>query len=370
MTYDRICGVDFPGLVFADKSESLRAVLSRFAYSPVNILRRPKGFGKTTFLSMLDAFFDAYSRRAYFPFEFGDQDMTARPFHAHNRLLVYALDLAELNVNIGTEVEEYESCERFLYCGAQRFLERYKEAFAEDEAVKAGTLIPSFFGILGLLRRHGWKLFVTIDNYTAPVIQDGPRSSIGRIISSYIIRPLARFSRYGQIVYIMIVGEEPSHDIPWVHQTHDFEDLTDNPAFADAIGFTPDEVTALGEVLSVDILKELPSTSSEPPDTRFVYAAAHVVSVARDLVETGSCRPRKEYPYKALSVAPDSPAGSPPVRPAPPVARVSDDSVDAGVCDPSNATAWNTRADSCDVSDELALAEASDADESDSHFWP
>ncbi|EJD48114.1 hypothetical protein AURDEDRAFT_162588 [Auricularia subglabra TFB-10046 SS5] len=282
-SFNTLCSL--PGSTFVDKSEFLHLLLSQLAAFRVGIIRRPRGFGKTTFLSMFDAFFDPLSRHAYLP----SAGNTSLPiFQERNQLLVYALDFARLPFKEGMCADDLvAACDSFMDAAAREFYTRYQSLLrVQDAETSRPDFAPTFLHIIRWAKRRGWKLCFTIDNYTAPVLE-GPNRRWEWSISEDILNRLGNLVSSRFILYGLILGDDVPHATQWRDLPAAFKDLTDTPALAQAIGFTVDDVVALGQAVSVDLIRALPSGTPTGRYAKRVYAAADIMTLARS-VTSGS----------------------------------------------------------------------------------
>lgn len=280
-SFDALCST--PGSVFVDKSKSVLAALRLFSSSRVNIIRRPKGFGKTTLLSMLDAFFDPLSTHAHLPFTF-TEDMSGPVFRARGRLLVFALNLEDAVFKPSMSPDELEAeCDRLMNAASQKFYSRYRDLLhVSEQETSRDDFTPTFLHLIRWTKNRGWHLFFTIDNYTAPLL-DGPNWSYERSISEEIFARLSNMLFSGFIRYGLIVGDDIPHASERLDLPGPFVDLTDEPELFDVIGFTLDEVVALGQALSTDLIAALPPGTPTGRYARRVYAAGDIVALARSV---------------------------------------------------------------------------------------
>ncbi|EJD41794.1 hypothetical protein AURDEDRAFT_169230 [Auricularia subglabra TFB-10046 SS5] len=316
-SFDALCSI--PGLTFVDKSTLLHSLLSELSSARVGIIRRPKGFGKTAFLSMFDAFFDPLSVHAYLPFA-STGDVPSPVFRHRGQLLVFALDLAELKFEEDMSSDGLEDeCDRFMDAAAQKFYARYKSLLRVQDAETSNPgFSPTFLHIIRWSKCQGWKLCFTIDNYTAPVL-DGPTFKYKCSISEDIFRRLRNLVCSTFFLYGLVVGDDVAHATQWPGLPTIFSDLTDDPAFAQAIGFTVDDVVALGQALCVDLIGAFPSGTPTGRYAKRVYAAADIMALARSVTGAGS--PDEPLPTKVRTFkhatrakAASSPASKPASR--------------------------------------------------------
>ncbi|KZV92020.1 hypothetical protein EXIGLDRAFT_769414 [Exidia glandulosa HHB12029] len=214
----------------------------------IPVIRRPRGFGKSTFLSMLAVYFDTAWPYRHLPI----QRVLYPP--CPQRLLVLWVDFCDLSRRLKALIDsdsdayrrEYRRVvEEFWIATFQAFYARHGHLFTvelRDKLEPDRVHYPYDLSDPWFLTWNGFKLviescnyhiFVAVDNYTAPFL-DTPshrHRDIGECISEQIIVPilyaLRRFPMFAECT----------------------QDLTDDPAYAGLIGFSYADVVDLGHAV-------------------------------------------------------------------------------------------------------------------------
>ncbi|EJD41776.1 hypothetical protein AURDEDRAFT_169209 [Auricularia subglabra TFB-10046 SS5] len=345
-TYHDLCTT--PGAVFVDKSRALRSLLSTLSGARINIIRRPRGFGKTALLSMIDAFFDPRSPRAHFSFAYEEDSRPEPVLLARQQVLVFSLDFAmlplcddvdweecehdedvehdgtgedygrndtgtddehnEMDENDGDQVlgEDFMSdgldqpvardymdegamkreCRSFLDQAVHAFYDRYRSLLRPlDEVASQPASAATLSDIIRWSREQEYEWCLLVDNYTIPKLSSDPR--LERVVAASILSWFSDFALHGPIKYGLLVGNEFPGAADWSGMPAHFRDLTRCPAHFDVIGFTESEVAALGQAMAIDLVSAVKATL--PPDrrldSRLIYSAGDVLVVARRLLE-------------------------------------------------------------------------------------
>ncbi|EJD41766.1 hypothetical protein AURDEDRAFT_169197 [Auricularia subglabra TFB-10046 SS5] len=296
-SFDTVCST--PGTTFVDKSKSLHAIL-RLLSSRMNIIRRPKGFGKTTFLSMFEAFLDPLSGHIHWPFTFPERQWDPI-FPKQGGLLVFSLDLADLAFTSAMNTRALEAeCKRLMDAAARKFYARYRDLLhVPEQEPSHASFSPTLLDVVDWARLQDWLVCCTIDNYTAPIL-DRPNTYYAWVLNQEIFQPLDWLYLSGSIPYGLIVGEDVPHASSCLNLPACFIDVSDKPELYDAIGFTLDEVLALGDALSADLIAALPSGTPTGRYARRVYAARDIVAVARAVTSAQS--PSEPTPTEVRTV--------------------------------------------------------------------
>lgn len=283
--YETMCAT--PGIVLVDKSRYVSAMLSQFSKSCVNIIRAPQGFGRTTFLSTLSAYFDPLSPHSTFAPDIDcDKGCVSE---ARGRLLVFNLDLNRIDwrTDPDTHVRDEECC-RALDEAACDFYARYRTLLeAPNSKYATSGFEPTFANVLWRARARRWEVFFAVDNYNA-VIRNDPYGVFQDAISRAIFDLLASMVVHGSLSYGLIVGETIVDAPRWRRVPSFFVDITDSGEFDEAFGFTMDEVCALGATLALDLQAELAPIWAKldlPEGARIMYCPSDVLSMARDMLE-------------------------------------------------------------------------------------
>ena len=146
--------------LYVDKTAFLRELENEdYAF-----LIRPRRFGKTCWLSLLQHYYDR-SRADHFEAVFGGTDIARRPTADRNRYVILRFNFSAFDDTLDTLRERFEE-----YCGQVLYhaLGRYPDLFTE-EARRRILAPPSIDGKLNRLflyaGDHGIPLYVLIDEY-------------------------------------------------------------------------------------------------------------------------------------------------------------------------------------------------------------
>ena len=148
------------GWLYVDKTGFLRRLeQERYAF-----LIRPRRFGKSLWVSLLENYYDRYWGHE-FEAVFGGTDIGRNPTAARHRYVVLRFDFSTVNDALDTLEREFET-----YCTAEirDTLERYPDLFpaAAVQRILAPVSAPAKLTELFLhTKRHGIPLYVLIDEY-------------------------------------------------------------------------------------------------------------------------------------------------------------------------------------------------------------
>ncbi|EJD51467.1 hypothetical protein AURDEDRAFT_159198 [Auricularia subglabra TFB-10046 SS5] len=220
-------------------------------HTRIPVIRRPPGFGTTTFLSAFASYFGDTVDKGLFPCLRVWDDGTPSP------LLVWHLDFADLRLEGSMSDEElHAECLRFMYAAAEQF-------YAQNASLADFDRDNTPYGNVKVLAcKLGRKVFLAIDNYTAPFLDLEPISHrdtngafyrIERAINLFIFSFLfvgtgtGLFPR-GLITGNMLPDEESGPVLPFDDGgffSKETRDLTRDPDAAHIIGFTRGDVEEL-----------------------------------------------------------------------------------------------------------------------------
>ncbi|KZV95460.1 hypothetical protein EXIGLDRAFT_834285 [Exidia glandulosa HHB12029] len=286
-----------PGCFYIDRFDW---IMQRFGEEPWSgpptrfpVIRRPAGYGKTTFLSAFATFFDSTTDQRLFP------DIRVRYQGLPPRMLVYWLDLKDLNLAPDMSDGDIRGeCLRVMMQATQGFLARYAHKLQlplPDMDGEREKMIP--YGVARTwAMKNGYNIFIAIDNYTAPFMQFPrfhrdhlPFRRIERAIYAYMLAHILLDIKIGVITRGCIIGELfrldrsldviPFFDYPPFAER--MQDLTYSPECAHIVGFTRGDV----EVLAKEFL---PSDEDAQAAVLSVigeeasYAPQNVLQVLRD----------------------------------------------------------------------------------------
>ncbi|KAF8896952.1 hypothetical protein CPB85DRAFT_204282 [Mucidula mucida] len=239
-------------------------------------MRRPSGFGKTTFLSTSEFLHESANERPA-AHVFGDHPSSLPPVRGDR--LVLRVDVQEVfydtGENMRRSVNEYMNM--MIY---HDFFVRYAEEL--DLSDTANLFHPTsrltFDELVLLLPRSGHKLIILIDNFNWPLLKSTPENyvEISSFLRDCIIDPFRSALDDGCVVGGAIVGQPLEEEPTWVRSAllSQFNqigcDISDEEQARGAFGFTFSEVQALvTEVLGesegmkfVDEMKDAPNYCS------------------------------------------------------------------------------------------------------------
>ncbi|KAJ7497759.1 hypothetical protein FB451DRAFT_1212659 [Mycena latifolia] len=158
-----------PEIAFVDKSHSIRQFPDKFRY----LLLRPPRFGKTTFLSTLNHYYDLHGAKR-FTQRFGSLGVvTDGPDSVpqHSQHLCLSFDLSEINVHFdkaGIADELMANSSLVLEMFLRKYATELKLSDARDFQVN-GSIEDEFARVFALIKACGYTLFVSVDAYDAPI---------------------------------------------------------------------------------------------------------------------------------------------------------------------------------------------------------
>lgn len=135
---------------------------------------RPRRFGKSLFLSMLENYYDM-NRREKFDALFGDLWIGQHPTEQRNSYAVLKLNFSKVSSNLD---ECEESFNAICYLAYQAFCDYYKDLLpdnASDALSKDASAVINFESIVNLCNKKGLNLYLLIDeydNFTNTVLSD------------------------------------------------------------------------------------------------------------------------------------------------------------------------------------------------------
>ncbi|EJD51477.1 hypothetical protein AURDEDRAFT_159208 [Auricularia subglabra TFB-10046 SS5] len=253
-----------PGRFYVGSADSMMNALRGpdFRANPlIPVIRRPAGFGKTTFLSAFSSRFDLAFDRVLLPSFRGGDDQPPPT------MLVFWIDLSGLTVAEDmTDNELNAECERVMWDAAAKFYTKYVPLLNGDDLLFSRRRVDgSPYGVVRKLARdHGHKIFLAIDNYTATFMALAPalrepleegsllarvELAIVRLILAHIFVDVGTGAvARGLITGTALPNERCRITLP-LSTSYPFEvytrDLTEAAAFAQIIGFTRADIEAL-----------------------------------------------------------------------------------------------------------------------------
>ncbi|KZV86278.1 hypothetical protein EXIGLDRAFT_752902 [Exidia glandulosa HHB12029] len=290
-----------PGMHFIDKSDflSLRYHYDYNIDARVPIVLREDGYGKTVFCTMLEAFFSSHEHncKTNVPTRFPIQRFKNLRERVHRGILAMLVDFGDLAQRLkeGCEQEHEEimnACTGFMKTVVADFYEKNAWFLGEDRPAQDDKFMHTFEGLKILLARLGFRLFVIVDNYTAPFMRVFGTATqyleyeLWLQFVVYIVKDLGGFVWRGFITGRPFPGHGP---IPFSNRplfAEKTEDLTNRPESLQAIGFSREEVLDLAATLgNSDINKALADAlgngdsngTADHEATTSVYSAKAVV---------------------------------------------------------------------------------------------
>ncbi|KZV82950.1 hypothetical protein EXIGLDRAFT_843325 [Exidia glandulosa HHB12029] len=169
-----------PGTLFVYKADRfIERFCPHITRPRLPVIHRPKGFGKTSFLSAVAGYFDALSYFDTSPVA-SSYPTLQPPFPVSRytdalppeRILAFRLDFADLARSIEPD-SSYEAvrtvCRSYLRREIYSFYNKHVSLFQRVFTTKGyETHHGTFRGLKGLLKKAGYRVFLGVDNYTAP----------------------------------------------------------------------------------------------------------------------------------------------------------------------------------------------------------
>ncbi|MBR0504101.1 MAG: AAA family ATPase [Kiritimatiellae bacterium] len=125
---------------------------------------RPRRFGKSLFISMLESYYDVAAKDR-FQALFGDLDIGREPTENASRYQVLTMDFSQ--VNRGADRTLQERFERYIGDCLDAFMFRYGDKYDEDfrRAFAAADAASKFTKLVTYARTKGYPLYLFIDEY-------------------------------------------------------------------------------------------------------------------------------------------------------------------------------------------------------------
>ncbi|MFD0715417.1 AAA family ATPase [Paenibacillus sp. GCM10027626] len=230
---------------------------------------RPRRFGKSLFLSMLQHYYDAGASEEFQEL-FGDLYVGQHPTPLRNQYLILKLNFSALNTNTALEFEQ--SFKRRLAQGIQAFVQQYTNLLPDDlprynwqgDLPDVASMVIS---IVELVRRCNRKIYVIVDEYdhfANDVIAMGDAPLYKEMIrAAGVVRDFYEALKIGTsstIDRIFITGLSP---IMLDDMTSGFNiatNLTINLAMNDMLGFTDDDMRSIIQKIEATGREELLQT--------------------------------------------------------------------------------------------------------------
>ncbi|MGO5064061.1 AAA family ATPase [Clostridium sp. LCP25S3_F8] len=167
--------------LYVDKTSYIE-LLDR--YAPYNFFIRPRRFGKSLFISMLENYYDI-NKKGEFEELFGDLYIGKNPTEEKNRFLVWKISFA--GVDAGHGEEELRNSFNFKVASAAReFLYKYGDLLGENklpmENMSAEMIVAHISMLSKINNRHVFVLIDEYDNFANELITGGKQSTYSGIL--------------------------------------------------------------------------------------------------------------------------------------------------------------------------------------------
>lgn len=215
---------------------------------------RPRRFGKSMFLSLLENYYDL-ARASQFEQTFGHLAIGQNPTPLHNRYFVMTWDFSGVETSDDwREMRQslYNRINAQIYATAVKYAEYLKESVQIDQE----DAINSFDSLLTAIRQTPYKLYLLIDEYDN-FANEVLMSSIGEGYLRYqeivqgegflktLFKVIKSAARGQGLERVFITGVSPLVVSDMSSGYNVAEDLYFLPRFADLCGFTEAEVSAV-----------------------------------------------------------------------------------------------------------------------------
>jgi hypothetical protein len=227
---------------------------------------RPRRFGKSLFLSMLENYYDL-NRKDDSERLFGDLYIGKHPTERRNKYFILHLDFSGLNTSGKVELEG--SLRSTLKSEIIEFFNTYSMYFEDvsmlkEEVRQYEDLRPMWNVLFRAVKRSGTKIYLIIDEYdhfTNDIIAMGDGQFYKEIIrSSGFVRDFYETIKIGTksvIDRIFITGVSPIMLDDLTSGFNISKNLTMHPMFGEMLGFTEEEVRGIITRLELDIDSEV-----------------------------------------------------------------------------------------------------------------
>lgn len=152
-----------PGVLFVDKTQPWRRCHEQYR---VPIVRRPRGYGKTTLLSMLAALHDV--RRT---------DVTFLEGSDVPECLVLEFDMNHPTLITSSAPDFQSTLNKYVLDTLTNFMQKYKEhlGLTEEQIQDCCHNFPTngscIIRVMEIVKESDWPIFLSIDNYNAPILE-------------------------------------------------------------------------------------------------------------------------------------------------------------------------------------------------------
>ncbi len=235
---------------FLDRTAKLRD-LEKVAYA---VFLRPRRFGKSLLVSILEAYYDIrYSN--HFEELFGGTDIGAKPTEERNKYLVLRFDFSAVSKEIGKVQGDFDF-KASLQCDA--FARKYRAELTgelADRILKATDCGKKLAEISTGLKGTGCKLYVIIDeydNFTNTILAESGLNAYNELCHGdgffkqfFTELKSATSGTDAPVTRLFITGVSP---VTMDDVTSGFNigtDISLDPQFADFVGFRHDDIRAM-----------------------------------------------------------------------------------------------------------------------------
>ena len=237
---------------FVDRTSKLRD-LEKVSYA---VFLRPRRFGKSLLISILEAYYDIhYAGR--FEELFGGTDIGAKPTDEHNRYLVLRFDFSAVSKEPG-KVEEDFDYKASLQCDV--FADKYRAELGgklADEILSAPDCGKKLAHIATGLKETANKLYVLIDeydNFTNTILAESGLEAYNSLCHGngffkqfFTELKAATSGTEAPVTRLFITGVSP---VTMDDVTSGFNigtNISLRPQFSDMVGFNHDDIRAMAQ---------------------------------------------------------------------------------------------------------------------------
>ena len=153
-------------------------------YAPYQFFIRPRRFGKSLFISMLENYYDI-NKKDKFEKLFGDLYIGKNPTEERNKFLVWKISFAGIDAGHGEE-ELRNSFNFKVASSAREFLYKYEELLGENkllfENISAEMIIAHISMLCKINDKQVFLLIDEYDNFANELITGGKQNTYGSIL--------------------------------------------------------------------------------------------------------------------------------------------------------------------------------------------
>jgi hypothetical protein len=215
---------------------------------------RPRRFGKSLFLSMLEHYYDL-NKKNDFERLFGDLYIGQHPTERRNQYFILYLDFSGLNTSGRAELERtfLEAFKKAVIRLLNMYSMHFRDSSILREEVKQSQDLRSVWDVLfGAVEQSAYKIYLIIDEYddfTNDIIGMGDGLFYREIIrTSGFVRSFYKTVKIGTkrvIDRIFITGVSPIMLDDLTSGFNISKNLTMHPMFGEMLGFTEEEVRGI-----------------------------------------------------------------------------------------------------------------------------